>query len=361
MRFLIDRDAMAEAVAWTVRALPARPAMPVLAGMLIDVGERLELSCFDYEVSAKAAAEVTVLEPGRVLVPGRLLADIVRSLPAGRIEIATVGSETILTCGGSEFGLVTMPVEDYPTLPEMPPTVGTVSGETLATAVSQVAVASSKDDTLPMLTAVRMDVADELVSLACTDRFRIAGRDLVWTPARPELTAEVMIPAKVLVDATKSLRTGEVSVGLSETLIGFSADGRSMTTRLMDEQFIEYRSRLVVKWNSRAEIEVAPLIDAVKRIAIVAERNSPITLSFTGGEVVVRGGSADASRGVEVLKCGLEGDDITLAFQPQWFLDGLAGVQSELVRLECTTPTRPVLITGETLDYRYLVMPLRQG
>src|ERR1700754_616171 len=185
--------------------LPARPALPVLAGMLIEAGDGLTLSSFDYEVSGRVTVDADVSEPGRVLVPGRLLAEIVRSLPPHPVQISTDGAEAVVTCGSAEFGLLTMPVEDYPTLPGRPALAGTVDGGLLATAVAPVAAAASRDDTLPMLTGVRVDIDDDTVRLACTDRYRIAASDLTWTPARPGLTATAVVPARALADAAKSL------------------------------------------------------------------------------------------------------------------------------------------------------------
>src|SRR5690606_12532773 len=171
----VDRQALADAVAWAARTLPTRPALPVLAGMLIEATEEggLTLAGFDYEVSARAHESAAVAEPGRVLVPGRLLADIVRNLPPQPVDILTKGSADVVRPGPAEFGLQTLPVEDYPTLPEPPAHAGTVPSDLFATAVAQVTPAAGRDDTLPMLTGVRIDIEGDTMWLACTDRYRI--------------------------------------------------------------------------------------------------------------------------------------------------------------------------------------------
>jgi DNA polymerase-3 subunit beta len=365
MRCTIDRDVLTDAVAWAARTLPARPAIPILAGMLIEAagsGE-LTLSSFDYEASGQVTIEATVTEPGRVLVPGRLLTDIVRSLPAQPVRIVTDGSETVLTCGSAEFGLLTMPVEDYPDLPRMPAAAGTVESDVLAAAVAQVVVASSRDDTLPMLTGVRVDIEGTTMRLACTDRYRIAARELPWTPSRPEFAVAAVVPARTLADTARSLRSGTPTelamAGVADSLMGLTCGGRRMTTRLLDDQFIDYRSRLTADWTIRARVPVAPFIEAIKRVALVAERTTPLRLAFSQEEVRIRAATGDAARANELLPAELEGDDIDVAFNPQFLLDGLAGISSDLVNLDFAAPSRPALLSGDADDFRYLLMPIR--
>ncbi|TDD34468.1 DNA polymerase III subunit beta [Actinomadura sp. KC06] len=384
MEFRVDRQTLADAVAWAARTLPARPALPVLAGMLIEVTEEGELSLagFDYEVSARAREDADVAEPGRVLVPGRLLADIVRNLPPHPVEILTKGSEVVVRCGPAEFGLLTLPVEDYPTLPEPPARAGTIPGDLFATAVAQVTPAAGRDDTLPMLTGVRIDIEGDTMWLACTDRYRIAARELTWSPADPGFTAGIVVPARTLADTAKSIKRGaEVALdlgGVADTLIGVSGGGRSMTSRLLDDQYINYRSRLTGTWSSVAEIPVAPFVETIKRAALVTERGTPVRLAFTADEVRVRAATGDSARANESLAIRLTGDDLDIAFAPQYLLDGLAGIDTEYARLECAGPTKAALLTAipdkkedapddaspskddhTDTGYRYLAMPVR--
>ncbi|MBO4271632.1 DNA polymerase III subunit beta [Microbispora triticiradicis] len=363
MKFQVNRDVLAEAVAWAARVLPARPAVPVLAGLLLEAGDDLRVSAFDYDVSARADVEAEVAEPGRVLIPGKVLAEVTRSLPARPVEIATSGSEAVLTCGSAEFGLLTMPDEDFPAMPPMPPRVGAVGGGVFATAVNQVAPAASRDDTLPMLTGIRMDIEDVRVSLAATDRYRIAASEFLWHPERREERHGVVVPARVLVEVARSLRGGEVAVGLGDNVAGFESQGRTTTVRLLDEQFIDYRARLTEQWPIHADVPVGPFVEAVKRVTLVAERNTAVRLSFSPGQVLIQAGGGDIGRGAEVVEAELEGPDIQIAFQPHFLLDGLAGVGTERARVHLDSPTRPALVTDEGDDpgYRYLVMSLRLG
>src|SRR5256885_1863271 len=184
MKFRVERDALADAVAWTAKSLPSRPSVPVLAGVLLRVSAgKLTVSGFDYEVSSQVSTEVQSDADGAALVSGRLLAEITKALPAKPVEVAAVGSHLELVCGSARFTLPTMPVEDYPTLPEMPSTAGTVEAAEFAGAVAQVAVAAGRDDTLPLLTGVRMELEGSTMTLLATDRYRLAIKELEWRPA----------------------------------------------------------------------------------------------------------------------------------------------------------------------------------
>lgn len=233
MKFRVERDVLADAVAWTARTLPVRPSVPVLAGMLLDADEangrqQLTLSSFDYEVSAQVSVDVDIDEPGRILVSGKLLAEIVRNLPPQTVEVNTDGAKVVVSCGSARFTILTLPVEDYPTLPAMPALTGSVFSDTFAAAVSQVAVAAGRDDTLPMLTGVRIEIEGSTLTLVSTDRYRLAVRELTWTPEDPNVSAVALVPAKTLADTAKSLTNGaQISIALStadnggEGMIGF--------------------------------------------------------------------------------------------------------------------------------------------
>jgi DNA polymerase-3 subunit beta len=421
MRFRIERDALAEAVAWVARALPARPVVPVLSGMLLEVGEGLALSCFDYDVSARFEASADVAEPGTALVPGRLLAEITRSLAGGQAEFESDADSVGLSCGAAEFTLVKLPVEDYPSLPELPPPAGTVAGAEFAAAVSQVAPSASRDDTLPMLTGVFAEIEGETITLAATDRYRLAVRELSWTPARADLRATALIPARALADAARTMTSGgPVAIALHDAagpgagggsgppaadgMIGFEGAGRRLTTRLLGGEFLKYSSRFPAEFGSRADIAPGPLIEAVRRVALVAERGSPVRLAFGDDEVVIEAGSQGQARAVERVPAAFAGDERVIAFNPQYLLDGLhaaatpgsagegrsgasepedtaAGraADSGRIRIEFTSAVRPAVITwvpGEgsadetgggpvpgsdngTPGFRYLVVPLR--
>jgi DNA polymerase-3 subunit beta len=370
VKFRLERDVLADAVAWAARTLPSRPSMPMLAGLLVEAAPGgLTLSSFDYEVSGRVAVPADVEEPGTVLVSGRLLADIARALPAAPVTLSSEGSRVEVTCGRSSFTLPTLPVEDYPALPDMPGSSGTVPGATLATAVAQVAVAAGRDDTLPTLTGIRVEIADSAITLAATDRYRLAVRELTWSPQNPGLDTAALVPARTLADTAKSLAHCDVvqlalaSSGAGDGLMGFEGDGRRTTTRLLDGEFPKYRALLPSESASVASVDTASLVEAVKRVALVAERNTPVRLTFSGGQVELRAGAGDEAQATESLECEIDGDAIEIAFNPQYLLDGLGALDDATTQLSFTTATRPAVLTGAGAEspstYRYLLMPVR--
>ncbi|MBT2390247.1 MULTISPECIES: DNA polymerase III subunit beta [Streptomyces] len=373
MKIRVERDVLAEAVAWVARSLPARPPAPVLAGLLLKAQDgALSFSSFDYEVSARVSVEAEVDEDGTVLVSGRLLADICRALPNRPVEISTDGVRATVVCGSSRFTLHTLPVEEYPALPQMPTATGTVPGEVFASAAAQVAIAAGRDDTLPVLTGVRIEIEGDTVTLASTDRYRFAVREFLWKPENPDASAVALVPAKTLLDTAKALTSGDtVTLALSgsgagEGLIGFEGAGRRTTTRLLEGDLPKYRTLFPTEFNSIAVIETAPFVEAVKRVALVAERNTPVRLSFEQGVLILEAGSSDDAQAVERVDANLDGDDISIAFNPTFLLDGLSAIDSPVAQLSFTTSTKPALLSGKpALDaeadeaYKYLIMPVR--
>jgi len=376
VKIVVERDVLAEAVAWTARALPSRPTVPVLAGIRLAAGDELVLSSFDYDVSAQATVPVSTQEPGSALVSGRLLAEISRSLPAKPVQISAEEGRAVLTCGSATFTLLTMPEEEYPALPEMPPAAGTIGSDAFATAVAQSATAAGRDDTLPALTGIRIEIEGETLTLVSTDRYRLAVRELKWTPARPDLSAAILVPAKALADTARALTNGaEVSIALAlpgsegstgDGMIGFEGAGRRTTTRLLSGEFPRHQSLLPKSVNAAADLSIASLSESVKRVALVAERNTPVRLSFSAGQLMLEAGTGDEAQAEEVIEAEFSGDDLSIAFNPQYLLDGLAAVDCDTVRIAFTEPGKPALITGKPAsdgnpEFRYLLMPIRLG
>lgn len=373
MKFRVERDALADAVAWAARSLSSRPTMPVLAGLLLSINaELLSVSGFDLEASTEVDLEVTAGADGQALVSGRLLADITKALPPHPVDVTVEGARLTISCGASRFTLPTMPVEDYPRLPAMPTTAGTVASAEFAHAVSQVAIAAGRDDTLPMLTGVRLEIDGSRLTLAATDRYRLAVRELDWNPENPAAdAAQVLVPARTLSEAARSLSHSDLMTialsagGTGEGIIGFTGttNGRASrsTTRLLDAAFPAYRSLLPNEWSSAAEIAVAPLVEAVRRVALVADRNTPVRLEFEPGSLALSAGGEDEGRAEEQLEVEYDGDTITTAFNPQFLLDGLGALTSPTARLLFTSPNKPVVLRPEadSGEYTYVMMPVR--
>lgn len=375
MRFRVERDVLAEAVAWVVRGLSPRPAVPVLAGVLLqaDTDGTLTLSAFDYEISARISVSAEVMEAGSALVAGRLLAEISRSLPAGKpVEMKDEGSKIQLTAGASRFALLKMPEDDYPTLPTAPAVTGTIAGDVFTQAVAQVSVAADRGDTLPILTAVRMEVDGDKVTLLATDRYRLAMRELGWHPERTDISHVALIPAKTLADTAKSLgAAGSVGIslgepGVGEGLMGFEAGQRHSTTRLLDGEYPKVTSIFPTSVDTTAVLETAALIEAVKRVALVAERNTPVRLKFDDGQVTIEAGTGDDAQASEALSCELTGPALEVAFNPSFLLDGLGALGTSYAHFAFTAPQRPAVLTGQAdadgqpdSSYRYVLMPVR--
>ncbi|HET6909075.1 MAG TPA: DNA polymerase III subunit beta [Mycobacteriales bacterium] len=372
MKIRVERDTLADAVAWATRILPQKTQLPVLAGLRLSAepSGALRLSGFDYEVSAEAELDVTVAEGGAVLVPGRLLADITRSLPGQPVDLATDGARVQLTCGTARFTLPTLPLDEYPTLPSMPEVAGTIGSDAFAAAVSSVAVAAGRDDTLPVLTGIRVELEGEELTLAATDRYRLAVRTLRWKPSDPNMSATALVPARTLAESAKSLTAGaEVTLALAgaaagEGLLGLFGASRRTTTRLLDGEFPKYRSLLPDSSSATAAVDTATLTDAVRRVSLVASRTSPVRLSFSADGVVLEAGGLDEAEAAESLPVEFDGEPLTIAFNPAYLLDGLGAIDSDVARLSFTGPTKPAVLTGKSTeetsdDYRYLLMPVR--
>ena len=342
MKFTVARDVLAEAVSWTARALPVRPASPILAGVRIKAeGDELTLSSFDYEVSANSQIPATVDEAGEVLVSGRLLADISKSLPSKPVSVELDGQKVTLVCGSSHFTLAVMPLDEYPLLPAQPTGIGAIDSSTLSQAVSQVSIAASRDDTLPLLTGVRIEINGPAITLLATDRYRLAMRELDWEPADTSIEEVALVKARILQDVAKSMTSG------AKVEVGLSSESQPGASSLIDRH---------------------ALLEAVKRMSLVAERKTSVRLAFTDGQLVLEAGQGDNAQASEAIEATLHGDDISTAFNPQFLIDGLQVLDTDYVRFGFTHPTKPAVITGqkkadegEVTQFRYLLMPIRFG
>jgi DNA polymerase III subunit beta len=384
LKFRLVRESFADAVSWVAKNLPARPAVPVLSGVLLTGSEEgLTISGFDYEVSAEAQVAAEVASPGSVLVSGRLLSDITRALPNKPVDFYVDGNRVALNCGSARFSLPTMAVEDYPTLPALPEETGTLPAEVFAEAISQVAIAAGRDDTLPMLTGIRVEISGNTVVLAATDRFRLAVRELTWAASSPDIEAAVLVPAKTLAEAARAGGDGsEVRLSLGagsgvgkDGLLGISGNGKRSTTRLLDAEFPKFRQLLPAEHTAVATINVAELTEAIKLVALVADRGAQVRMEFTDGMLRLSAGAEDVGRAEEDLAVDFVGEPLTIAFNPTYLTDGLASVHTERVSFGFTTPGKPALLrpsfTGDAsptgtgpfaalpTDYVYLLMPVR--
>lgn len=375
MKFQVNKDVLSEAVSFAVRLLPQRTTLPILGGILIEAdANALRLSVFDYEVSAQAEILAKVETSGRVLVSGRLLSEIASKLPNAPVEFATDGSKVTVSCGSTKFSLLTMPVEEYPTLPEIPSISGTISGEEFANAVSQVANAASRDDVTPVLTGVQIEASEKSLSFVATDRYRVALREAAWEGTAIAEGSVALVPARTLQEVAKTFgNQGEIQIAISKSddreMIAFRANNRSVTSLLLKGNFPPVKSLFPADINNYAIVSTQDLVDSTRRVALVLEREAPLRFTFEDGTVQLEATGNETAQASESISAELEGKEIVVSLKPQFLIDGLAGVHSEFVKIAFTNnenPNKPgpVLISShgskektESDSYRYLLQP----
>lgn len=373
MKFRVERSELTDAVAWTARSLSAKAMFPILSGLLLEADSNgVRMSTYDLENSASVVAAADVVDGGKAVVHGRLLTEIARTLPNSAVEIVLDGSKVVVTCGSTRMTLPVFNVEDFPALPGMPASIGTVESSTFASAVTQVAVAAGKDaDTLQQLTGIRIEIDGGQLTLAATDRYRLAVRTLDWTAGDDSTHEPVTVPARVLADVAKALgSTGQVRLGLGrvaqgEGIVGIEADSRTTTARLIELEFPRFRQLLPESEDAVAEVESALLLEALKRARLVLpQATSPVTLRFDDGELTIDAGSGDSAQATERLPINFTGEPLQIAFNPSYLADGLNAIDSSTARISMTTASKPAVITapgdpGTVAEYRYLLMPMR--
>ena len=376
MNLTIPRADLADTIAQVARALPNKPSVPVLAGIKLSFdGTTLTAEAYDYETSTRVQAAATG-EPGTVLVSGRLLAEITKSLPAKPVTMTTTGVHLELVCGSARFTLPTMPAEDYPTLPALPAPVGDVDAAVFAQAITQAVVSAGRDEALPMMTGVRIELRPDHIALLSTDRYRLTERVIDWKPGRPDVEADALVPARTLADLAKTLTAGTVTVALTadrpgEGLIGFDTASRQITSRLLDGANYPPVRTLFPKpedVTTRVTVDRALLIEVVKRVALVAERTTPVLLTFGPDGCVVEAGGTEEARASETLPDNTvthELEPVTIGFNPQYLIDGLTAITGQRAHIAMVGAFKPAVITTAAEDgqpaagHRYLIMPIR--
>ena len=372
MKFVVERDLLVDAVNWVSKSISSRPITTALLGIVIEVTDEITLSGSDLETSAKAKLKAEISQKGKVLVPGRLLAEISRALPTKPITFNLEGSRVLVTAANAKFTLPTLPLVEYPTLPELPTASGSLNSELFATAVNQVAIAAGKDDSLPTLTGVFVEINKNQITLAATDRYRLAVRELNWSATDSNIETTSLLRARTLAEAAKSLiGTSQVTIALpatttNEKLVGFISEGKSMTSRVLDGSFPPFRHLLPNNSTADAIIEVAPLLDSVRRVALVTDKTVPLRLNFSNNTLQLEAGTGDEATATEKLDINYKGEDINIAFNPTFLTDGLTAINTAFVHITFTGANKPAVLTGQTeagsapiTNYKYLLMPMR--
>ena len=372
MKFVVEPGELVDAVNWVARSLSTRPIKPELLGIMIDVDTSITLTGSDLETSTKAILKADIASKGKVLVPGRLLAEIARSLPNKPITFVLDGTRVLVTAGSAKFTLPTLSVNEYPNLPELPETAGLIASDLFTTAVNQVAIAAGKDDSLPTLTGVHIEINKNNITLAATDRYRLAVRELTWQAKDGNIEVNTLVRARTLSDAAKSLTThSQVTLALSPTganekLIGFISELKTMTSRTLGGTFPPFKHLLPSESVAQAVIEVAPFLDSVRRVALVTDKTVPLRLIFSRNSLQLEAGAGEEAQATEELEIVYNGEDINIAFNPTYLTDGLQAIGTPFVQIDFTGASKPAVLSGKhelngakDESYKYLLMPMR--
>jgi DNA polymerase-3 subunit beta len=373
VKFTVHRDIFAEAVSFAAKLLPQRTTLPILGGVLVTATETgVTFSSFDYEVSATTTINADVNESGQVLISGRLLSDIAQRLPQQDVSLVKDGNSVVVRCGTAKFSLLTMPLEEYPSLPEVAGVTGTIPGDAFSEAVGQTTPAASKDDVTPVITGVLLVLDNNTLSMMATDRYRVAIRHLPWTGDAPE-SLSALIPSRTLSEVGKTFGSTDhvtvtISTGGDRELVAFSADNRTVTTLLIKGSFPPVQRLFPDTSENYSVVNTNDLIDATRRVGLVVDREAPLRFSFTADGVALEALGSDQAQASESIDGHIVGDDCVVSLKPQFLIDGLSHTHSEFARIAFTptdNPNKPgpVLITAQRSaddsddSYRYLLQP----
>jgi DNA polymerase-3 subunit beta len=373
VKFSVHRDVFAEAVSFAAKLLPQRTTLPILGGVLMTADSNgVTFSSFDYEVSAKTTVNADVSDNGQILVSGRLLSDIAQRLPQQEVLLETDGSNVVVKCGTAKFSLLTMPLEEYPSLPDIGGITGTVDGEAFSEAVAQVTPAASRDDVTPVITGVQLIVDGNSLSMMATDRYRVAVRHLPWSGDSAEALS-ALVPSRTLSEVGKTFASAEkvsitISTGGDRELVAFTAGDKTVTTLLIKGSFPPVQRLFPDNTDNYSVVNTNDLIDATRRVGLVVDREAPLRFTFSADGVALEALGSDQAQASESIDGHIVGNDCVVSLKPQFLIDGLTQTHSEFSRISFTptdNPSKPgpVLITAQRsaddddASYRYLLQP----
>ena len=358
----VSRDALAERLSLVARGVSSRTAVLVLGGIqLRALDGRLQLAATDMELSLRASVDADIDGEGEVVVPGRLLLDIVRTLPESEVQIEHRSDEAMLlvTSGSASYRVHTYAAEDFPRLPDVDALqLHPVDRDALLETIARVGRSASRDESRPVLTGILVRFETDKLVMAATDSYRLAVKETPTSGGQPEL--EAIIPARALQELSRlAAGADEVQLGLHENHVVFGAEGAWLTTRRIDGQFPNYRQLLPEQFEHELQLPREELVDVVRRVSLMAQRNSPLRLRFAEGELTVSAQTPDVGEARESLPAPYNADAMEIGFNAEFLRDGLESVDSPTVRLKLISPLRPAVLEGESSDYTYLIMPIR--
>jgi DNA polymerase-3 subunit beta len=362
LRITVSKDELASRLATVARGVSTRTAVLVLGGIQLRAEEnQLHLAATDMEVSLRTALDAQVSDEGTVVVPGRLLLDISRSLPDSDVTIEHRPEEAVVvvTSGPATYRLHTYSAEDFPRLPDVDAsTLHAIDRDALVETIARVGRSASRDESRPVLTGILVRFEPGKIVMAATDSYRLAVKETPVEGTLPDL--EAIIPARALQELARiASGADEVQLGMQENHVVFGADGTWLTTRRIDGQFPNYRQLLPEQFEHEVVLPRDEALEVVRRVSLMAQRNSPLRLRFADGELTVSAITQDVGEAREALPAPYTGDAMEIGFNAEFLRDGLESVEADSIKFKLISPLRPAVLEGEADDYVYLIMPIR--
>jgi DNA polymerase-3 subunit beta len=365
MKVTCPREELAQKLGVVGRAVSSRTSVNILTGIMLRAESgQLSLAATDMEISLRVTLDAQVEEEGSVVIPGRLLVDIVRLLPAGEVTLEHRAEEGIahLVCGSASYGLHTYSPDDFPRLPEIAPDESfSIERAALLDTIMKVGRSASRDESRPVLTGVLVRFEAGKLIMAATDSYRLSVKETEITEG-PAGEIEAIVPARALSELARIAQASDadsLTVGIQENQIVFAVDDVWLTARRIDGQFPNYRQLLPETFEAEVELPREELLDVVRRTGLMAQRKSPLRLRFEEGQLTISAQTQDVGEAHESLPAAYTADPIEIGFNAEFLRDGLESLEDDQVRLRLISPLRPGLIQGAGDDFLYLIMPIR--
>jgi DNA polymerase-3 subunit beta len=362
LKISCPRDELTRQLGIVARAASTRTAVQVLAGVLLRAGDaRLDLSATDMEISLRTSLDAEVASEGAVVVPGKLLVDLARLLPGEDVSIEHRQGEGVveIVSGAASYRIHTYNAEDFPRLPDPAgTTMVPIDAEALLETATKVSRAASRDESRPVLTGILVRFEGDNLIMAATDSYRLAVKETSMAGPGPELDA--IVPARALLELARvAPGASELQLGVQENQVLFASDGVLLTTRRIEGQFPNYRQLLPETFENEVTLPRDELLDVVRRVSVMAQRNAPLRLRFADGELTVSAQTQDVGEAQETMPAPFSGDALEIGFNPEFLRDGIESVDGDEVRLKLISPLRPAVLQGTGDDFSYLIMPIR--
>lgn len=362
LKITCSRDELNRQLAIVSRAASTRTTVQVLAGVLLRSEDgKLELSATDMEISLRTPLEAEVASEGAVVVPGKLLAELARLLPGEEVSIEHRQGEGVveIVSGAAVYRIHTYNAEDFPRLPEPAgTTMMSIDAEAVLETAAKVSRAASRDESRPVLTGILVRFEGENLVMAATDSYRLAVKETSMSGPGPELDA--IVPARALMELSRVAQgASDLQLGLQENQVLFASDGILLTTRRIEGQFPNYHQLLPESFESEVTLPRDELLEVVRRVSVMAQRNAPLRLRFAEGELTVSAQTQDIGEAHETMPAAFSGDALDIGFNPEFLRDGIESVDGDELRLKLISPLRPAVLQGTGDDFSYLIMPIR--